>query len=76
MLSAVSQRSGRDQRWTFLDRAELLILKAVSADGVVQVRFVAAFPDLDPFSVWLCTRTDAERNALLSLETPIDSVNS
>lgn len=32
--------------------------------GVTTTRFVGAFPDLPGAGVWLCTTTDAERDAL------------
>ncbi len=55
---------GQDRRWELLDRAEAVLLERLADRNVTEVRFVAAFPDLDDFSVWLCTATDAERNRL------------
>ena len=53
-----------DPRWAFLDDAQPRLLAAFGADGVTSVRYVAAFPHLDGVAVWLCTTTDAERDAL------------
>jgi len=54
----------RDRRWDLLDNARERLVDAFSARGVTQVEYVAAFPDIDTFSVWLCTSTDRERDAL------------
>jgi hypothetical protein len=55
--------NGRDRRWYLLDQAGSLIVNRLRSYGVDEVRFVAAFPR-DAFAVWLCTRTDRERDRL------------
>jgi hypothetical protein len=54
---------GSDSRWSVLDEARVQL--ALFADrGVVRIEYVAAWPDIEGVSVWLCTRTDVERDAL------------
>jgi hypothetical protein len=66
-----SERWG-DPRWGFLDAARPMLLAAFAANGVTQVDYVAVFPEIDGVSVWLCTTTDAERDALdLSSARPL-----
>jgi hypothetical protein len=40
------------------------MIEALAADGVIDVRLVASFPDSGDFGVWLCTETDEQRDSL------------
>jgi hypothetical protein len=40
------------------------LLAAFAVDGVTEIRYVASFSELPHVAVWLCTATDAERDAL------------
>jgi hypothetical protein len=53
-----------DPRWELLQVATPLLRDHFADRGVVRVEYVAAFSEADSFSVWLCTRTDAQRDAL------------
>lgn len=57
-------RVPKDPRLQLLEDARPLLMDALSPDGVTEVRYVAAFPQLDGVGVWLCTRGDAERDRL------------
>lgn len=59
-----------DPRWKFLEDARPELLRAFGPRGVVRIEFVAAFPELDDFAVWLCTNTDDERDRL-GLDNPL-----
>ena len=39
-------------------------MDALGPDGVTEIRYEAAFPQLDGVGVWLCTRSDEERDRL------------
>lgn len=59
----VSDRS-TDPRWGLLQAARPALVEALSNHGVVRIEYVAAFPHFEHFSVWLGTKTDAERDLL------------
>ncbi|SDZ32841.1 hypothetical protein [Herbiconiux ginsengi] len=52
-----------DPRWNLLETAEPLLSAAFSARGVIEVRFVAAFP-LSGLGVWLVTESDSTAQSL------------
>jgi hypothetical protein len=54
----------KDPRWALLEQLEPILLQRFDPDGVTAVRFIAWFSALPGFSVWLCTSTDIEREAL------------
>ncbi|BCB88697.1 hypothetical protein [Phytohabitans suffuscus] len=66
---------GRDPRWDLLDRAEPLIVNRLCSYGVDEVRFVVAFPR-DAFAVWLCVRSDQERDLLGNPNPLLEEVRS
>jgi hypothetical protein len=53
-----------DRRWELLEVARPRLVAAFSDRGVAKVDFIANFDHWDRFSVWLCTVTDDERDAL------------
>jgi hypothetical protein len=53
-----------DRRWGYLDDARQPLLDAFADDGVIRIEYVAGFPEVPLLSVWLCTTTDAQRDAL------------
>src|SRR5262245_54709832 len=55
MLTFVS-----DYRWQILIDARPALVDAFFHDGVTRVEYVSAFPDQQPFAVWLGTATDSE----------------
>ena len=54
----------RDPRWEILERARPSLLSKFADRAVVRIEYVAAWPDLDGVGVWLCTYSDAARDAL------------
>jgi len=62
----------KDPRWALLDQLKALLLPRFESDGVIAVRFIAWFSALDGFSVWLCTSTDVEREALDVVAAQVD----
>jgi hypothetical protein len=63
-----------DPRWAFLNAAQRLLRVRLSKHGVDQIRFVAA--PQDPFAVWLCTRTDRDRDVLGTLDPLLGEMRS
>jgi hypothetical protein len=55
---------GSDPRWAVLEEARERLFASFSHRGVERIEYVAAWPDLAGVSVWLCTNTDTERDAL------------
>jgi hypothetical protein len=53
-----------DHRLASLEAARKPLLVAFAAAGVTRIGYTGAFPELDPLVVWLCTRTDEQRDAL------------
>lgn len=53
-----------DRRWELLEVARPLLLSSFASSGVTRIEFVAAFPMSKSLSVWLCTETDRERDAI------------
>jgi hypothetical protein len=49
-----------DFRWRVVVYARSALVAAFFDDGVVRVEYVSAFPDQQPFTVWLGTATDWE----------------
>jgi hypothetical protein len=47
-----------------VEPAQDAMIEALAADGVIDVRLVASFPDSGDFGVWLCTETDEQRDSL------------
>ena len=64
-----------DPGWSLLDVAKPLLLNRLGEHGVEQIEYVGAFPD-DAFSVWLCTQTDSERDAMGSPGPLLDAVRA
>lgn len=58
-----------DYRWQAVEDARPTLVDAFSADGVSRVEYVAAFPDQQPFAVWLGTATDSEAQRLRASPT-------
>lgn len=58
----------RDRRWSLLEDARVALTDAFAADDVTQIVYAAAFPYLDGFTVYLCTSTDTQRDALGSVK--------
>ena len=58
-----------DYRWQVLVNARPALVDAFFHDGVVRVEYVSAFPDHQPFAVWLGTATDSEAVRLRTLPT-------
>lgn len=56
-----------------LENAERELLKRVEGRGVTRVTSVAAFPDVPGAWIWLCTRTDAERDTLIGDPTIVST---
>ena len=53
-----------DSRWSVLEQAKVQLLALFAERGVVRIEYIAGWPDLEGVSVWLCTWTDVERDAL------------
>lgn len=53
-----------DPRWTLLEDTRHGLLDAFGESGVDRIEYTAAFPHVDTFEVWLCTRSDEQRDAL------------
>src|SRR5687767_11844414 len=53
-----------DPRWAVLEEARERLIASFADRGVARIEYVAAWPDLAGVSVWRCTETDAERDAL------------
>jgi hypothetical protein len=64
MLTLVS-----DYRWRVLVNARPALVDAFFHDGVMRVEYVSAFPDQQPFAVWLGTATDSEAARLRTSPT-------
>jgi hypothetical protein len=64
----------RDPRWELLGRATPRLIERFNHLGVVRIEYVAAFPDQDDFSVWLCTETDEQRDRLGTEQPLLDQV--
>ena len=58
-----------DPRWELVEHARPALLASFADRGVLRVEYVAAWPDLAGVAVWLCTDTDASRDAL-GVENP------
>jgi hypothetical protein len=56
--------SAFDPRRLILDAARANLIARFASRGVIDIRFVTAFPDLPGAGVWHCTTTDNERDAL------------
>jgi hypothetical protein len=54
----------RDPRWEKLECARPSLLAAFAGEGVLRIEYIAAWPDLDGLGVWLCTASNAARDAL------------
>jgi hypothetical protein len=54
----------RDRRWALLEDAREALTDAFADDGVTQIVCAAAFEYFDRFTVYLCTSTDTQRDAL------------
>jgi hypothetical protein len=59
-----------DRRRALLEAARESVLTAVARSGATRIEFTAAFPELDTFTVWLCVKTDAQRDALQPCKNP------
>ncbi|GIG87370.1 hypothetical protein [Plantactinospora endophytica] len=66
--------SSEDPRWHLLTLAQVELLAHFADRGVERIEYIAAFPNFDYFTVWLCTGTDAEREALGTPNPAIDEV--
>jgi hypothetical protein len=55
---------GADPRWALLEAARERLIASFADRGVARIEYVAAWPRLAGVGVWLCTETDAERDAL------------
>lgn len=64
MLTLVS-----DHRWQVLVNARPVLVDAFFHEGVIRVEYVSAFPDQQPFAVWLGTATDSEAARLRTSPT-------
>jgi hypothetical protein len=58
-----------DYRWQVLVDARPALVDAFFRDGVVRVEYVSAFPDQQPFAVWLGTATESQAVRLRTLPT-------
>jgi hypothetical protein len=58
------EHMAEDARWVILATARARLIERFADHGVNRVEYVAAFPNQDDFSVWLCTQTDEQRNRL------------
>jgi hypothetical protein len=54
----------RDRRWSLLEDAREALTDGFADDGVTQIVCAAAFEHFDLFTVYLCTSTDTQRDAL------------
>lgn len=63
-----------DPRWRLLQEARQLIADRLAEHGVRGVEYVAAFPQNETW-VWLGTKTEAQRDALLAHQDPkVDTI--
>lgn len=69
-------RAMADRRWELLEVARPRLVAAFANRGVAKVDYIANFDHWDRFSVWLCTATDDERDALETNWPAIDMVRS
>lgn len=63
-----------DPRLQLLERARPLLITRFADQDVTKIEYVAAFPHLDRISVWLCTSTDAQKQALGTDSPQLESV--
>jgi hypothetical protein len=55
-------------KWAVLERAEGFLLHAFASAGAIRVEYVVGFVEPYAVSVWWCTETDAQREALAHRE--------
>ena len=55
-----------ERRFALLDAARPALLQVFGDVGVQQIHYVAAFPNLNDFGVWLATAPDVEADTLRS----------
>ena len=65
-----------DPRWDAVQRAKPEIVALLADSGVSGVQVVAALPDQPEVWIWLCTDTDAERDALPAMHPHLEAVRA
>ena len=53
-----------DPRWAVLQSAKVQLLNQFANRGVLRIEFISAFPTQVGTHVWLCTRSDVQRDSL------------
>jgi len=62
-------------KWWILEAAGIELLSRLKSRGVVDVKWIAAFPDIPGVAAWLCTGSDDRRDILqleLDLQDAVD----
>ena len=59
-----------------LDRAKPVLLDKLDAHGICRIEFVVGFVEPYSVAVWLCTETDAQRDALPPRDPFLDEVRA